>query len=70
MYYKMFSYIYIIHMHVMQLRISPCSYLVATSEEESILECRPGKKEHGDLVTKIKTRNFLKMAPQAKPLCS
>ena len=38
--------------------------------EKSILGTFPWKNECGILGNNVKTNNFLKMAPQAKPLCS
>ena len=46
------------------------SFLMATSAKESILGTCSRKNEHGHLGIKVKTTTFLKMAPQAKPLCS
>ena len=40
------------------------------SGKAQIWEHVPGKHEHGNLGNKIETNAFLKMAPQAKPLCS
>ena len=58
------------HMYIMYLYMSPSSFLIATYAKESILETCSWKNEHGHLGIKVKTSTFLKMAPQAKPLCS
>ena len=62
-----YAYAYI-HMY-MYLYVSPCSFLIATFGEESILGTCSWKNEHGHFVIEVKTNTFLKMAPQAKPLC-
>ena len=66
---KVYVFVYDMHMY-MHLYMSPCSFLIATSAKESILGTCSCKNEHGILGTKVKTSTFLKMAPQAKPLCS
>ena len=63
-----YMYLYM-YMHT-YLYVSPCSFLIATFGEESILGTCSWKNEHGSFGTKVKTNTFLKMAPQAKPLCS
>ena len=47
-----------------------CSLLGATFAKEHILGTCSWKNGHGNLGIKLKTSTFLKMAPQAKPLCS
>ena len=59
------------YMHMyMYLYMYPSSFLMATSAKESILGTCSWKNEHAHLGIKVKTSTFLKMAPQAKPLCS
>ena len=57
------------HMY-MYLYVSPCSFLIAMFGEESILGTCSRKNEHVNLGFGVKTSTFLKMALQAKPLCS
>ena len=45
---------------------SPCTQTDDVNERELVSE----KNEHGGLERKVKTHVLLKMAPQAKPLCS
>ena len=47
---------------------APCC--LGTFRQTIILGTCSWKYEYGDLGNKVKTSNFLKMAPQAKPLCS
>ena len=46
------------------------SFLSRTFVGGTFGEHVPGKNEHGNLGNYVNSNNFLKMAPQAKPLCS
>ena len=61
---------HIMYMHMyMYLYMSPCSFLIAMFGEESVLGTCSWKNEHCNFGTEVKASTFLKMAPQAKPLC-
>ena len=55
---------------VLNLEILESSLLSKTFAKESILGTCSWKKEHGNSRNNVKTDTFLKMGPQAKPLCS
>ena len=58
------------HVYMYLYIMSSSSFLIATFAKESMLGTRSWKNEHGNLKVKVKTTTFLRMAAQAKPLCS